>query len=190
MKRKLFYLDPKKETYKKKEVEKILKDFEKRLSSQLLEDLSNNINLKLNELKLGQDYYFRIDPYIIDSDKKTSFREVLFHKFNENGFFEGQTESSSFVRVFSGAEAKAKKDDPISIVNWKFNTEAMYFLFCLVDLRVIDGESYYKKANMFFDIPEPSATAEFSKFKNGKYPFTNIKYLSSKRFGSEHNLRK
>ena len=168
MKRKLFKLDPKKETYKKKEVEKILNDFEKRLSSQLLEDLSNNINLKLNELKLGQDYYFRIDPYIIDSDKKTSFREELFHKFNDNDFFKGKTKSSSFVRVFSGAEAK--KEDPISIVNWKFDNEAMYFLYCLGDLKVIDDKFYAKKANMFFDIPERNAYAEYGKFKKGIYP--------------------
>ena len=168
MKRKLFKLDPKKETYKKKEVEKILNDFEKRLSSQLLEDLSNNINLKLNELKLGQDYYFRIDPYIIDSDEKTSFREVLFHKFYENDFFIGKPKPSCFVRVFSGAEAK--KGDPISIVNWKRKKDAMYFLYCLVDLKVIDDKFYAKKASMFFDIKEKNANAEWKKFKDGKYP--------------------
>ena len=179
MKKKLFKLDPKKETYKKKEVEKILKDFEKRLSSQLLEDLSNNINLKLNELKLGQDYYFRIDPHIIDSDKKTSFRQVLFHKFNENDFFIGENNSSSFVRVFSGAEAK--KEDTISIVNWKRKNDAMYFLYCLVDLKVIDEKFYAKKANMFFDIKEKNANAEWNKFKTGNYPKRRViieKYIN------------
>lgn len=185
MKRKLFKLDPKKETYKKKEVEKILNDFEKRLSSQLLEDLSNNINLKLNELKLGQDYYFRIDPYIIDSDKKTSFREELFHMFNDNDFFKDKTESSSFVRVFSGAWAK--EEDP-TIVNWNYDNEAMYFLYCLGDLKVIDDKFYGKKAEMFFDIPEGNAYAEYSKFKRGIYPKRHEiieKYINEalKKFG-------
>lgn len=167
MRRKFLSKTLNKDTYSKEEVHSILKEYEKDLTNEILEEIRGKIKTSLADLKLDTNYYFRIDPHIIDSDKKTSFRKALFHKFNKNDFFKGETKSSSFVRVFSGAEAKK---DPVSIVKWKFNKDAMYFLYCLVDLKVIDEKFYGKKASMFFDIPENSAQAAWSDFKKGDYP--------------------
>ena len=171
MRRKFLSKTLNKDTYSKEEVHSILKEYEKDLTNEILEEIRGKIKTSLADLELDTNYYFRIDPHIIDSDKKTSFRQALFHKFNENGFFEGQTESSSFVRIFSGAEAKAKEDNPISIINWKVNSEAMYFLFYLVERKVVvDQELYAQKANLFFGIPVNSARSEWSSFKKGDSP--------------------
>ena len=151
--------------YTKNEVLKLLRDYGKKREDQSREKTLNEIQSFVSDIKekVSSDYYFRINPDIVDPDIKNTFRGYLYEKLYENLFFEGEVRKSDFERVFSGVEAK--KGEPINKIKWKSDRQGIYLLYYLFEKNVIDNEGYSTKAEKFFGIDKNSATSAWGEVK-------------------------
>ena len=156
--------------YSKDEVLKLLIDYGKKREDQSREKTLNEILSHLSDLKekIGSDFYFRINPNIIDPDKKNTFRGYLYEKLKDNLYFDGEVRKQDFERVFSGVEAK--KGEPIKKIKWKSARQGMYLLYCLFENNIIDDNNYSIKAEKFFGIDSNSATSAWNAVKDPPNP--------------------
>ena len=131
-----------KDIYTKNEVLKLLRDYGKKREDQSREKTINVIESFVSDIreKVPSDYYFRINPDIVDPDEKNTFRGYLYEKLHENLFFEGEVRKRDFERIFSGVEAK--KGEPINKIKWKNDRQGIYLLYYLYEKNVIDNEGY------------------------------------------------
>ena len=156
--------------YNKNEVLELLRDYGKKREDQSREKTLNEIQSFVSDIKekVSSDYYFRINPDIVDPDIKNTFRGYLYEKLHENLFFEGEVRKSDFERVFSGVEAK--KGEPIKKIKWKSARQGMYLLYCLFENNIIDDNGYSTKAEKFFGIDSNSATSAWNAVKDDRNP--------------------